>query len=200
MVAPVTKIAVDPVKLALLQRRADSIQLAMQKAKNDADKLAYLKFQHDSVQTALNKMRADSAQAAAARISALNSPFTYAPEQPHHVAIVMNKVDPVYISEARNAFNRFNKEEYYGKNFQVLNATLDDSLKLVIIEGFENSAAAISYLDKARKLAPSEILPWLPATKYSFIIITEQNLVVLTLNKDLENYRKFLSVYFPGKF
>jgi hypothetical protein len=145
-------------------------------------------------------MRADSAQAAAARVSTLNSPFTFAPEQPHHVAIIMNKVDPVYISEARNAFNRFNKEEYYGKNLQVINATLDDSIKLVLIEGFENSADALSYLEKARKLAPSDILPWLPATKYNFIVITEQNLVVLTLNKDLETYRRFLTVYFPGKF
>ena len=200
MVAPVTAVAVDQAKLAALQKRSDSLQLAMQKAKNDADKLAYLKFQQDSIQTALNKMRADSAKAAAARISTLNSPFTFAPEQPHHVAIIMNKVDPVYISEARNAFNRFNKEEYYGKNLQVLNATLDDSIKLVLIEGFGNSNDAISYLEKARKLAPSDILPWLPAAKYSFIIITEQNLIVLTLNKDLENYRKFLSVYFPGKF
>jgi lipopolysaccharide biosynthesis regulator YciM len=200
LVAPVTKISVDPAKLAMLQRRADSLQLAMKKAKNDADKLAYLKFQNDSIQAVLSKMRADSAQAAAAKISTLKTSFSYAPEQPLHVAIIMNKVDPVYISEARNAFNRFNKEEYYGKNFQVVNASLDDSIKLVLIEGFENNSDAVSYLEKARKLAPAEILPWLPAAKYSFIVITDQNLVVLTANKDLDNYRKFLSVYYPGKF
>ncbi len=198
--AAIPKIAVDQAKLTNLQKRADSIQLAMQKAKNDADRLAYLKFQNDSVQTALKKMKADSATASEARISTLKTSFTYLPEQPHSVAVVMNKVDPVYISEARNAFIRYNRESFYSKNLEIVNAAVDDSIKLVLIQGFQNSSEALDYMEKARRLSPAEILPWLPAAKYSFLIISLQNLGVLQSNKDLANYKKFLTVYYPGKF
>ena len=198
--AVIPKIAVDQAKLASLQKRADSIQLAMQKAKNNADKLAYLKFQNDSVQTALKKMKADSATAAESRISTLKTSFLYSPEQPHSVAVVMNKVDPVYISEARNAFIRFNRESYYNKNLEIVNTGFDDSIKLVLIQGFQNSKEALEYMEKARRLSGAEILPWLPASKYSFLIISEQNLGLLQSNKDLMNYKKFLTAYYPGKF
>jgi hypothetical protein len=69
-----------------------------------------------------------------------------------------------------------------------------------VISGFGNAVAALDYLDKAKKAAPRDIVPWLPAAKYSFIIITDDNLALLKSNIDLPAYLKFLSSYFPGKF
>jgi len=40
----------------------------------------------------------------------------------------------------------------------------------------------------------------LPAGKYSFVIITDQNLELLKTNKDVAAYRRFLETNFPGKF
>jgi hypothetical protein len=126
------------------------------------------------------------------------SSYTKKPEQPHLVALVMNKVDPVYVSEARNAFNLYNKETY-GSSSPIVstNLSLTDDIKIVLFEHFENAAAAFQYADNARKLAAKNIIPWLKADKYSILIISEENLELLKNRKDYEVYRKFLAEAYP---
>jgi tetratricopeptide (TPR) repeat protein len=119
---------------------------------------------------------------------------------PHYVAIVLNKVDPVYVNEARNAFNRYNREEYSAKGFTVNNQSVSDDIKLVLIGSFANANEAIAYIDKTKKLAATEIVPWLPAAKYSFVIITDNNLQVLMNTKDVNALKNFLNQNYPGKF
>ncbi|WP_207510274.1 tetratricopeptide repeat protein [Longitalea luteola] len=119
---------------------------------------------------------------------------------PHYVGIVLDKVDPVYVNEARNAFTRYNREQYSAKGFSVINQTISDDIKLVMIGSFPNANEAITYIDKTRKLAATEIVPWLPAAKYSFVIITDNNLQVLMNTKDVNALKKFLSDNYPGKF
>lgn len=126
--------------------------------------------------------------------------FTFDPNAPHHVVIVLNKVDHVYVTETRNAYNRFNKEKFYNKPIDVGNQVLNDTTKLVVMTNFENAAAALDYMEKAVKVAPTEVIPWLPKAKYSFIIISGPNLELLKSTQDMESYRKFLSQAFPGKF
>lgn len=128
------------------------------------------------------------------------SAFTFTPDKPHSVAIFLNKVDQVYVTETKNAFDRYNRETYYNKQMDINNVSLNDTLKLVVISGFDNATAAMDYLEKARKSAPREIVPWLPAGKYSFLIVTDQNLEILKVNKDVPAYLKFLSGNFPGHF
>jgi hypothetical protein len=126
--------------------------------------------------------------------------FLYDPNATHMVALVLTKVDPVYITEARNAFNRYNKEKYYNKTFQMGNVAISDTLRLMTISSFENANAAIEYLEKARKAAPGELIPWLPAAKYTFVIVTDANLGILQNTKDVDTYKLFLKQLFPGKF
>lgn len=126
--------------------------------------------------------------------------LTHNPEIPQYVAIVLDKVDPVYINEARNAFNRYNREQYSAKGFTVNNQTVTDDIKLVLIGTFTNATDAISYIDKTKKLAASEIIPWLPAAKYSFIILTDNNLQVLMNTKDVNAVKTLLNQNYPGKF
>lgn len=126
--------------------------------------------------------------------------LTHNAEAPHYVAIVLDKVDPVYVNEARNAFNRYNREQYSAKGFTVNNQNVSDDYKLVLIGTFPNAVDAMTYIDKTRKLAATEIVPWLPAAKYSFAIITDNNLQVLMNTKDINAFKKFLSDNYPGKF
>lgn len=121
-------------------------------------------------------------------------------ETPHYVGIVLDKVDPVYVNEARNAFTRYNREQYSAKGYSVNNQTISDEYKLVMIGIFPNANEAIAYIDKTRKLAATEIVPWLPAAKYSFVIVTDNNLQVLMNTKDINAFKKFLSENYPGKF
>ncbi len=182
-----------------LQKKMDSIQNAMLSAKNDSAKFKSLKKQADSILYSMKKMKSDSAQIAK-QLSSFRSSFAYTPDKPHAVGILMNKVDPVYVTETKNAFTRYNLENYYNITFDINTVVLNDTLKIVLINGFENSGAALEYFDKAKKLAPREIVPWLPVGKYSFLIITEANLEVLKMNKDIPAYKRFLDASYPGKF
>jgi hypothetical protein len=128
------------------------------------------------------------------------SPYTWSPDKPQSVVLVMTKVDPVYVTESKNAFDRYNRENFYGKNYETSQVSLNDSSKMMIIHGFDNASAALTYLDKAGNAAPREIIPWLPVNKFYFIVIDDQNLEILKANKDLSLYKKFLSVYAPDKF
>jgi hypothetical protein len=69
-----------------------------------------------------------------------------------------------------------------------------------VITSFDSATSALEYVDKAKKIAPREIIPWLPASKYSFMIIANQNLELLKTNKDMLAYKKFLETNYPGKF
>lgn len=126
--------------------------------------------------------------------------LTHNAEQQHYVAIVLDKVDPVYVNEARNAFTRYNREQYSTKGLSVNNQNVSDAYKLVLIGAFPNAGEAMNYIDKTKKLAATEIVPWLPATKYSFIIVTDNNLQVLMNTKDVNALKQFLNQQYPGKF
>ncbi|MEO6315307.1 MAG: hypothetical protein ABIU63_18450 [Chitinophagaceae bacterium] len=149
---------------------------------------------------ASGKPSADSTKLATKIAPAQAAAFANAPDQPHYVTLVMDKVDPVYVGEARNAFTRYNKEKYYNKQIDVVPLPLTDDTRFVLIGTFENAAAALAYLDQARKLAGSEIIPWMPAAKYSFIIITDNNLEILKNTKDVPAYKKFLIQNFKDVF
>jgi hypothetical protein len=128
------------------------------------------------------------------------SPYTWSPDKPQSVVLVMTKVDPVYVTESKNAFDRYNRENFYGKNFETSKQSLSDTTKMMIIHGFANATAALTYMDKVENAAPREIIPWLPAGKYFFVIIDDQNLDILLANKDMLLYKRFLQVYSPDKF
>jgi hypothetical protein len=72
---------------------------------------------------------------------------------------------------------------------------LNDDIKLVVMSGFDNAAVALGYMQDVQAVAPKQIVPWLPAGKYSFIIISGDNLEVLKNNKDIEGYKLFHERY-----
>ncbi len=197
--AQLTKIKSDSAQITKLQRQMDSIQNSMSAAKSDSAKFAKLKRQADSILYSIKKMRFDSAQIVK-QLFSLRSSFVYAPEKPHAVGILMTKVDQVYVNEAKNAFSRYNQENFYNIIFDLNTVSLNDTLKLLLINGFANSGTALEYADKAKKMAPRDIVPWLPVGKYSFLIISDQNLDILKTNKDIPAYKKFLDASYPGKF
>lgn len=130
---------------------------------------------------------------------AVNAGFSMQPEQPHFVAMILNKVDGVYINEAKNAFTRFNKETSATQNVVISRDAVDVDNVLLLFSKFEDAEGAIKYFDKIKKAAPREV-SWLQANKYSFLIISENNLQVLKSNKDLTGYRLLLNNTFGNKF
>jgi tetratricopeptide (TPR) repeat protein len=128
-----------------------------------------------------------------------SGPFVMAINAPHHVLMILNKVDQVYVTEARNAFIRYNRENYYGQTININKDALDADNNLLVISSFPDAAAAMAYYNKIRKDAASEI-SWLPTNKYSFLIITEENLQLLKTNKNIAGYKALLNTQFPNRF
>jgi tetratricopeptide (TPR) repeat protein len=128
-----------------------------------------------------------------------NGVFALAPASPHYVVMILDKVDPVYVGESKNAFDRYNGENFYNTPISINKDAIDNDIKLLLFKPFADAAAAIQYADKIKRAAASEV-SWLPANKYSFIIITEVNLQLLKTNKDIAGYKKLLNTQYPGKF
>lgn len=130
----------------------------------------------------------------------VNKAYTFSPDTPHFVVLVLTKVDPVFSNEAKNAFFRYNRETYYNKTYTLELYTLNDENRLLLTAPFNTADEAIAYIDKAQPKTATEIIPWLKGGKYSFIIISQSNLEVLKNSPDIEVYKQFLNQHFPGKF
>jgi tetratricopeptide (TPR) repeat protein len=170
------------------------------KKQPDTIQAAVLRTQADSLRNARqHRGKTDSAQLAG-KPQGPGSAYSLEPDKPHSVVIQLDKVDPVYVTETKNAFDRYNQEDYYSQALTIENRSLNDSVRMVVISGFANSADALEYMGKVKAFAPRNIVPWLPAGKYSFLIISPNNLELLMTNKDMPGYRRFLSTSFPGKF
>jgi len=128
-----------------------------------------------------------------------NGTFIIKTDAPHSVVMILDKVDGVYVNEAKNAFTRYNKENYYGQVITITKDAVDGDHAVLIISSFPDGAAALQYHDKIKKAAAREV-SWLPASKYSFTIITAENLQVLKTNKDFTGYKALLNQQYPGKF
>jgi tetratricopeptide (TPR) repeat protein len=142
------------------------------------------------------KVMSDSIQKPAIYV---NKSFSLQPDGPHFVAMILDKVDAVYVTETKNAFDRFNKESMATIAVVIKKDTLSTEKSLLLFSSFETTEIAMKYFDKIKKAAPAE-LSWLQATKYSFIIISEENLQVLKTNKDLTGYKDLLIKNFGNKF
>ncbi|HKP31613.1 MAG TPA: tetratricopeptide repeat protein [Chitinophagaceae bacterium] len=145
-------------------------------------------------------IKSDSVQKIVAPPHAVKSGYSFDPLKPQLVMIVIENVDPVYVTETRNAFNRYNKEKYYNKVIEIVNIPIDEKVKLVVLNNFASAAEAIEYVEKARNVAGGEIVPWLPKDRYSFYIISAENLELLKASKDVKAYKDALILAFPGKF
>ncbi|MBL7697659.1 MAG: hypothetical protein JNK79_05855, partial [Chitinophagaceae bacterium] len=127
--------------------------------------------------------------------AAVPTAFTFRVEAAHSVIIVMDKVDPVYVTETRNAFNRYNQANYSLRPVEINNQVLNDTTRLVVMSGFDNAAMALDYMKKVQAAAATQIVPWLPAGKYSFLVISGENLEVLKNQQNLAEYRQFHQQY-----
>ncbi len=126
--------------------------------------------------------------------------FSFNPADTQYVVIILEKVDPIFISEGRNAFNRFNQERFPGQRIDMRIQKINDDNQFLLFGPFVNASEAVTYIDRTRPLASTRIVPWLTADKYSFSIISNANMQSLLKTQDLAGYRAFMHQVFPDKF
>ena len=129
----------------------------------------------------------------------VNGPFQLDTESPQNVIMLMNKVDGTYVNESKNAFARYLGESFRGEPIVLTRDAIDKDLALLVFSSFKDAPSALQFLQKVRKAAPDEV-SWLPAGKYSFYLINDENLQLLKANKDIEGYKGLLKKVYPGIF
>jgi tetratricopeptide (TPR) repeat protein len=137
---------------------------------------------------------------AKAPVIAGSKTFVFDASDKHFALVILDNIDGMYVSEVRNAFNRWNGERYAAYRLNVSTQPLNEKLNLVLIGPFKDAAMATDYVTKTKPQAAGSILPWLSADKFSFLIISNANLQLLNENKDLPAYRKLITETLPGKF
>ncbi len=128
-----------------------------------------------------------------------NGVFIIDKEKPHYVMMILDKVDGVYVNEAKNAFQRYNRERFYSQPITIIKDQFSADKALLIFSSFDDADAAVVYYDKIKKAAPAEV-SWLQPSKYSFIIISDSNLQLLKSNKDYNAYKTLLNSQFNNRF
>jgi tetratricopeptide (TPR) repeat protein len=131
--------------------------------------------------------------------SMVSGAFKWQSDKPHFIIMILDKVDGVYVNEAKNAFTRYNRQNYSGKTIAINKDALDGEKALLVFSSFEDAGEAIKYYDKIKKAAPVEV-SWLQVNKYSFLVISDANLQLLKENKDISSYKALLNQQYPGKF
>ena len=148
----------------------------------------------------INKPAVDSVNKQYFKQTSDPTAYSFDANAPHYVILVLNKIDPIFVNETKNAFARHNRDNYYNKQMQAELVDIDADNRLLLISPFQNAVEAITYVDQTKPRTATEIIPWLKGGKYSFSIITERNLEILKSSKDLEKYKQFLDKNLPGKF
>ncbi|CAN5758798.1 hypothetical protein BH10BAC2_BH10BAC2_07790 [soil metagenome] len=126
--------------------------------------------------------------------------YEFNPKDPQYVVVLLDKVAPVFINEAKNAFNKYNQVNFYNQKLAIAASPIDDRYNLVLIGPFTDAALAVDYVDKVKPITGSRIIPWLTADKYTYSIISQSNLDLMKEVKDVESYKKLIDKVLPGKF
>jgi hypothetical protein len=128
------------------------------------------------------------------------SSYSFKAEDKYYAAIILTKVDMVWVNETKNAFNIYNRNKFYNKQFELSTLQLNPDYKLVLIGNFNNAQEAADYVQTVKPLSNPQIVPWLAVEKYSFTIISADNLEILKTKQDIGLYKQFIEKNMPGKF
>jgi len=125
--------------------------------------------------------------------------YIYNATDPYTVLMYFDEVDPVYLTEARTAYQRYNSSSFGGQNIPLKLYEGDKDNTWMEMGLFSDVTTALGYMDEWKKNA-RQIVPWLPELKYNFVIISDRNLEMLKSRKNMEEYKTFLRQYIKDKF
>lgn len=125
--------------------------------------------------------------------------YIYNATDPYTVLMYFDEVDPVYLTEARTAYQRYNSSSFGGQNIPLKIYEGGKESTWLEMGQFSDVTTALGYMEEWKKNA-RQIVPWLPELKYNFVIISDRNLEMLKTRKDMQEYRTFLRQYIKDKF
>jgi hypothetical protein len=133
-------------------------------------------------------------------VKPLIAPFTFKPDDKYYAAVLLTKVDLVWVNETKNAFSIYNRTKYYNKQFEYTVTEINPEYRMLLIGIFDNAQQSVEYIQTVKPVSNSTIVPWLKPDKYSFTVISAANLEILKTQKDVNLYQQFIEKNLPGKF
>jgi len=125
--------------------------------------------------------------------------FQFDVNDKYFVLMLLKNIDIVYINEAKRALTRYHSTNMPEKEIVIRQDKIEET-PFFELSTFNNAGDAIEYMEKIKKIGTTEIFSWLPAEKYSFIIISPSNLKLMMEEKKLDTYYQYLRKQLPGKF
>jgi hypothetical protein len=113
--------------------------------------------------------------------------------------LLFENIDPVYKSEAQNAFQRFNSKTRGAEEVKSQLHNPNDEFSWLQIGPFPAMASTLGYYDDVTANIKS-IIPWLSPEKYQLLIMSEKNMDTFKVRKDVSEYLLFIRQYIKGKF
>jgi tetratricopeptide (TPR) repeat protein len=135
-----------------------------------------------------------------ARITRKPGTYYFQPADSQVVVMLLDRVDPVYRNEARIGLAGYHRAQFPDMGLTIRVDGFNDDVRLLLIEGFEDLASALQYMDQVRKVSPTELFPWMPADRYRYFPVSVPDLSLFLEKKDASGYLEFLRQHLPGKF
>jgi outer membrane protein assembly factor BamD (BamD/ComL family) len=146
-----------------------------------------------------NKPATDTTRLKPLKEAKIETAYIYTPNEPYVVLMYFDAVDPIYISESKIAFNRYNNASHSGEGITITIYEGGGDNNWLELGSFTDVSGILSYMDEL-KLNAKQIVPWLPADKYNFLVISLRNLEILKTRKSLEEYKLFIGQHIKDKF
>lgn len=147
-----------------------------------------------------NKPGKDSTSIKPLKDTKIEMAYVYNANEPYVVLMVFDKVDPIYMSESKIAFQRYNNSAHTTETITInIHEGKPDELSWMDLSSFNSITSALGYFDEL-KANSRTIVPWLPADKYQFVVISQSNLEILEKRQDLSEYKLFIRQYIKDKF
>jgi len=129
-------------------------------------------------------------------------PYTIRAAEAQMVAIVLENIDPAYVNEVTYSISNSPLRNSATASVVVEKKKLRDKLWLVLLRSpsFVSATDAYAYIEYLKPVAQKNILSWLDAAKYRYILLSEENLNKLLEDPTLDVYESILKKTYPGKF
>jgi hypothetical protein len=118
---------------------------------------------------------------------------------PHYAILLLNEVENAFINETKKTLDSFNITHPSTSNIATKILKLNQQYTLMLLGPLDNASLSIYYNEYIQPKM-NTILPWMPASKFTFSIISINNLEILKANNNMEKYKSFLKSIFPNKF
>lgn len=158
----------------------------------DSSRIFRERFIRDSlIQAAKDAFSIDS--------SLIGKPFIKDLNAPHFAVLLLTDVENYFIKETKKSLDSFNITHPSTKDIITKTLKLNKQYTLMLLGPLDNASLGIYYKEYIQPKMNS-ILPWMPATKFTFSLISVNNLEILKANNNMEKYKAFLKSIFPDKF